>query len=40
MIKLKRSECAILHLGLKSHLYRMIDSGVRNIEFRRTAMCF
>lgn len=27
MIKLKRSECAILHLGLKSHWYRMIDSG-------------
>ena len=34
MIKLKRSECAILHLGLKSHWYRMIDSGVKLIEFR------
>lgn len=34
MIRLKRSECAILHLGLKSHWYRMIDSGVKNIEFR------
>ena len=31
---LKRSECAILHLGLKSHWYRMIDSGVKKIEFR------
>ena len=34
MIKIKRSECAILHLGLKSHWYRMIDSGVKKIEFR------
>ena len=34
MITLKRSECAILHLGLKSHWYRMIDSGAKCIEFR------
>ena len=34
MIKLKRSRCAILHLGLKSHWYRMIDSGVKKVEFR------
>lgn len=31
---LKRSECAVLHLGLKSHWFRMIDSGVKKIEFR------
>ena len=30
---LKRSECAVLHLGLKSHWFRMIDSGVKNAEF-------
>ena len=34
MITLKRSECAILHLGLKSYWYRMIDSGIKHIEFR------
>lgn len=34
MITLKRSECAILHLGLKAHWYWMIDSGVKNVEFR------
>ena len=34
MIKLKRSRCAILHLGLKSHWYWMIDSGVKKVEFR------
>ena len=33
-MKLKRSECAILHLGLKSHWYRMIDSGVKKVEYR------
>ena len=32
--RLKRSECAVLHLGLKSHWYRMIDSGVKKVEFR------
>jgi len=31
---LKRSECAVLHLGLKSHWFRMIDSGEKKIEFR------
>ena len=31
---LNRSECAVLHLGLKRHWYRMIDSGVKTIEFR------
>ena len=31
---LKRSECAVLHLGLKSHWYRMIDSGMKKVEFR------
>ena len=34
MRKLKRSECAVLHLGLKSHWYRMIDSGMKKVEFR------
>ena len=34
MITLKRSECAILHLGLKSHWYRMIESGTKCVEFR------
>ncbi len=34
MRRLKRSECAVLHLGLKSHWYRMIDSGVKKVEFR------
>ena len=34
MQKLKRDECAVLHLGLKSHWYRMIDSGVKKVEFR------
>ena len=34
MITLKRSECAILHFGLKSHWYRLIDSGVKKVEFR------
>ena len=32
--KLKRSECAVLHLGLKRHWYRMIDSGLKKVEFR------
>ena len=32
--RLKRSECAVLHLGLKSHWYRMIDSGMKKVEFR------
>ena len=32
--RLKRSECAVLHLGLKSYWYRMIDSGVKKVEFR------
>lgn len=34
MKRLKRSECAVLHLGLKHHWYRMIDSGIKHIEFR------
>ena len=32
--RLKRSECAVLHLGLKSYWYRMIDSGMKKVEFR------
>ena len=32
--RLKRSECAVLHIGLKSHWYRMIDSGMKKVEFR------
>lgn len=32
--RLKRSECAVLHLGLKYHWYRLIDSGVKKVEFR------
>ena len=32
--RLKQSECAILHLGLKSHWYRMIESGKKRVEFR------
>lgn len=34
MRTLKRSECAILHLGLTRKWYDMIDSGVKHIEFR------
>jgi len=34
MIKIARNKCAVLHLGLRSHWYRMIDSGVKKIEFR------
>ena len=34
MRKLKRSECAVLHLGLRPHWYRMIESGEKRIEFR------
>lgn len=34
IIKLKRSECAVLHLGLRSHWYRMIDAGIKKVEFR------
>ncbi len=32
--RLKQSECAILHLVLKSHWYRMIESGEKLVEFR------
>lgn len=32
--RLKRSECAVLHLGLKSYWYMMIDSGMKKVEFR------
>lgn len=34
MTTLKRSECSVLHIGLKGHWYRMIESGVKKIEFR------
>lgn len=34
VIALKRSECAMLHIGLRSHWYRMIDSGTKCVEFR------
>ena len=34
MKKLKRSDCAVLHLGLKHYWYRMIESGVKCVEFR------
>lgn len=33
-ITLKRSDCAVLHLGLKAHWYRMIESGIKHVEFR------
>ena len=31
MKKMKRSECAVLHLGLRPYWYRMIESGVRQV---------
>lgn len=34
MRKLKRSECAVLHLGLRHYWYRMIESGEKCVEFR------
>lgn len=34
MKPLKRSDCAILHLGLKRPWYRRIDRGEKRIEFR------
>ena len=34
MRELKRNDCAVLHLGLKRHWYKMIDSGVKMVEFR------
>ena len=37
MKRLKRSECAVLHLGLKSYWYRMIESGVKLVEFREAS---
>ena len=32
MKKLKRDKCAVLHLGLKYHWYRLIDSGVKKVD--------
>ena len=37
MKKLKRSEGAVLHLGLKHYWYRMIESGVKLVEFREAS---
>ena len=37
MKKMKRSECAVLHLGLKNYWYRMIESGVKQVEFREAS---
>ena len=37
MKRLKRSECAVLHLGLKHYWYRMIESGVKQVEFREAS---
>ncbi len=34
MLKLKRSECAVLHLGLRHYWYRMIEDGTKHVEFR------
>ena len=34
MKRLKRSECAVLHLGLRHYWYRMIESGEKCVEFR------
>ena len=34
MRTLKRSECAVLHLGLKRPWYNRIDIGEKHIEFR------
>ena len=45
MKRLNRENCAVLHLGLKGHWYRMIESGAKCIEFReatpywRTRIC-
>jgi len=37
MKKLKRSDCAVLYLGLKHYWYRMIESGVKKVEFREAS---
>lgn len=37
MKKLKRSDCAVLHLGLKHYWYRKIESGVKKVEFREAS---
>lgn len=34
MKKLRRSECEVLHLGLKRYWYQMIESGVKKVDFR------
>ena len=34
MRRLKRSECSVLHLGLKGVWYRHIESGGKSVEFR------
>ena len=34
MREVKRSECAVLHLGMKRHWFRMIESGIKHVEFR------
>ena len=34
MRTLKRSECAVLHPGLRHYWYRMIESGAKLVEFR------
>ena len=38
MLEIKRSDCAILHLGLKSHWYRIIEAGIKTIEFREATL--
>ena len=34
MRTLKRSECAVLHLGLRYHWFQMIGNGTKLVEFR------
>lgn len=37
MKRLKRSECAVLHMGLKRHWYQMIESGTKKVDFREAS---
>ncbi len=34
MRRLKRRDCAVLHLGLKWPWYHLIDNGTKHVEFR------
>ena len=37
MRTIKRTDCAVLHLGLRRYWYHMIDSGCKCVEFREAS---